>query len=173
MTIESHCNYGDCCLPLASKMRCAKHRYAGSTPPKIKICVIPDCGRPFHANMLCGTHNQRLRAGIKVEGMTLSSPVIKKGTLSGVKSGRWAGDEVTYYGAHHRMKAEKGRARDHMCACGRGAHHWAYDYTDPNERVDETTGLVYSVDMTCYVAMCASCHKKHDNLEKARRRERA
>ncbi len=166
------CNYGHCRQPLASKLRCAEHRYAGSPPAERRICDASSCDRPAKSKGLCNTHNERRRKGILVATMTIDSPIIKKGTLSGPDSGRWAGDQVTYAGAHHRMRFTMGSARRQKCSCGRGAHGWAYDYTDPNEKLDDSTGLLYSTDMSRYKPMCGSCHKKHDNAEMARRRAR-
>jgi hypothetical protein len=77
---------------------------------------------------------------------------------------KWLGNSATYIAMHNRMRKRLGLASAHMCAeqCGNRALHWSYDHTDSNDKIDASTGLIYSVDMTHYTARCAKCHKRLD-----------
>lgn len=70
-----------------------------------------------------------------------------------------AGVELGYFGAHRRVRAERGRAGDRSRSeCGEPARHWAWIHdTDPN-------------DVQNYLAMCQSCHFRYDEVA-ARGRE--
>ena len=57
-----------------------------------------------------------------------------------------------YFGCHRRVRTERGRARDHVCACGAAARHWAHIHgTDP-------------ADTQNYLPMCISCHRVYDEV---------
>lgn len=77
---------------------------------------------------------------------------------------------LTYAIVHKRLYAERGRAKDHTCPCGSPASDWAYDGTDPNEKVDERGK--FSEDLSRYVALCRSCHWKQDRDGKCRKGHR-
>ena len=71
----------------------------------------------------------------------------------------------SYQTAHARVRYAKGKARDYLCACGKQAHHWAYNHDDPNEHFmvgASNNQIAYSMDPEYYFASCASCHKKFD-----------
>lgn len=71
--------------------------------------------------------------------------------------------DVDYYHLHGRLRAERGRASERMCEdCGmRKANHWAYDHSDPSA-LRSPEGLLYSLDVWNYWALCSSCHQRHD-----------
>jgi hypothetical protein len=61
-------------------------------------------------------------------------------------------DGPGYYGCHRRVRTERGRAADQMCACGSRARHWAHIHgTDPS-------------DPQNYQAMCQKCHWAYDQV---------
>lgn len=69
---------------------------------------------------------------------------------------------VGYTAAHGRVKYLHGPAAAHACVdCGDNAQDWSYDKSDPTQLVDER-GRPYSLDPTCYVPRCRSCHRRHD-----------
>lgn len=76
----------------------------------------------------------------------------------------WKGNELTYSGAHMRVRSQRGSARKHICPCGAQAKQWAYDHSDPNEMHSELGA--YSADPGRYSPMCVSCHKKADLARK-------
>lgn len=76
----------------------------------------------------------------------------------------WKGDELTYSGAHMRVRRDLGSARAFTCRCGAQAKQWAYDHADPNEL--QSSGGAYSADPAHYSPMCVSCHKKADMARK-------
>lgn len=83
-------------------------------------------------------------------------------TVGGEAHHRWTGDDAAYGTVHGRLRDERGRAEDMTCVeCGRQAADWAYNHTSGVEMYD-SRGCVYSPDLTAYVPMCKSCHKKYD-----------
>lgn len=73
---------------------------------------------------------------------------------------------VTNYGAaHNRLRRIRGSASAYTCTCGRPASGWAYQGGDLNELVCPRSGLVFSVDLDRYVAMCWSCHHRLDRRQ--------
>lgn len=69
----------------------------------------------------------------------------------------YRGDEVGYWAVHKRLRATRGPASDHVCACGAPAHDWAYlGEREPGDR------FPFSTDLDLYEAMCRSCHVRHD-----------
>lgn len=71
-----------------------------------------------------------------------------------------------YRGAHMRVVAARGHASSYACTdCGRPAQDWAYQCTDPDERVAVVNGtpLRYSLDSDRYAPMCRSCHRRLDH----------
>lgn len=68
----------------------------------------------------------------------------------------------TYRGAHTRVRARRGKARNLPCInCGNPATAWAYQGTDPNPLVSPR-GYLYSVDPAHYAPMCTPCHATLD-----------
>lgn len=121
----------------------------------IKTCTIEGCEKPYSGNGMCNTHYQRwFRKGDP------GSPDLNR--PRGEAHHRWAGDEITYYGAHHRLSAIRGRADQFFCVdCGGDAASWAYDHVDPSELTDDR-GIRYSGDPDHYEPKCNPCHKIGD-----------
>lgn len=79
----------------------------------------------------------------------------------GSESRTWKGGGVTYSGAHERVKAHRGKAREHNCVdCSTTAEDWSYVGGAPDERVQN--GLAYSPSPEFYVPRCKLCHMAHD-----------
>lgn len=82
--------------------------------------------------------------------------------MDGESSPTWKGEQVTYSGAHMRLKAERGSAADRNCVdCGQVAGHWSYNHSCPSERADEKCGP-YSPDPGQCDPRCVPCHKNFD-----------
>ena len=85
---------------------------------------------------------------------------------------RFKGDDVTYDGAHNRVKGERGSASDYPCAlCGGPAEQWAYRHSDPDQKVGTSgkgkgKGSTYSPDPSHYWAACRSCHGRWDSARR-------
>lgn len=82
--------------------------------------------------------------------------------------------DLTYFGAHARIKSVFGPARKQGCSfCGGPAHEWAYDGTDPSEREFFSQGryrVVYSVWPEFYMPLCHACHRSLDAGARSDRR---
>lgn len=76
------------------------------------------------------------------------------------------GEAVSYHGAHHRVAAERGKAREHTCIwCKRQAEQWALAHATANVERDaegKDKGLPYSVTPADYQPMCRRCHGRFD-----------
>lgn len=74
----------------------------------------------------------------------------------------WVGDDASYGLVHARLRSWRGRPDALTCThCGGSAQEWAYDLVDPNERVSPD-GVRYSVNPWHYLALCKSCHRQFD-----------
>lgn len=72
----------------------------------------------------------------------------------------------SYTLAHGRVRLIKGRAKDHICPCGKPGQQWAYDHKDPDEFFVPAgytkNPMPYSMKPEHYVSMCIKCHKRFD-----------
>lgn len=76
-------------------------------------------------------------------------------------------DDVTYTAPHARCFWRWGSAKQYDCVqCGAPAAHWAYDHSDPDERMALMAPggreMPISLWEEFYQPMCASCHKRLD-----------
>lgn len=146
---------GECCGQMSS-----------TTPTK---CSIEGCERraKYVKTGWCQTHYHRWRR----TGDPLT--VKHERGASGQDAPGWRGDEITYYGAHARVKSLRGSATKYTCAsCGKPGDHWSYDHTDPNQRWQKFTwngaevNVAYSPDVDRYRPMCRGCHLREDRQRK-------
>jgi len=78
--------------------------------------------------------------------------------------------EVTYIGAHARVKVNRGLASLYECPCGKPAEQWAHNHSENSyTRLGLITNFQgervlapYSLDVWDYLALCRSCHTKFD-----------
>lgn len=111
-------------------------------------CSVSGCDEPHDAKGFCNKHWQRNH---------------KHGDPSHVEKPGWRGEEVGYTAMHERIYRMRGPATEHPCwRCGTQADEWAYDHSDPRERVEQGKGP-YSTDPTRYMALCLPCHRKLDH----------
>ncbi len=84
---------------------------------------------------------------------------------------RSKGRQIAYGTAHHRVTAQRGRAREHPCAlCGDQAEHWAYAHGDHDQRADlagKDAGRPFSPEPAHYLPACRPCHARWDNARRA------
>ncbi len=111
-------------------------------------CSFPGCEEPHVAKGFCNKHWLRQR---------------NHGDPHHVEQAGWRGDDVGYTALHQRIYHRLGPASEHIChRCGTPADDWAYDHSDPNERVELEKGP-YSTDLAHYMPLCHSCHMKLDH----------
>lgn len=127
-------------------------------PKRSPHCEYPGCTKPDKSAGLCSMHAARkARHGdpsIKI------APEDRK-LLTGTDHPNWIGDQISYAGAHRRVRAAKGPASNYTCLhCHKPAEQWAYDNQDPDER---TVGKQrFSVDLRRYIPLCVPCHSPFD-----------
>jgi hypothetical protein len=72
-----------------------------------------------------------------------------------------------YHKAHGAVEASRGKAKTHLCACGKRAFCWSLRHKAirdmSNIKRDPKLGF-YSIDVYDYEAMCGSCHRRYDNI---------
>lgn len=81
--------------------------------------------------------------------------------------------DLTYFGAHGRVKALWGSATKYECVkCGDSAKEWAYDATDPEslqEDISDKYPVTYSAWPEFYMPLCTGCHRLLDAGARAKR----
>lgn len=128
-------------------------------------CSIDGCEKPRRKRGWCGMHYQRWKRHGDV--VTVARSGRPKGTLAGTDSPSWRGADISYGGAHLRVRRVRGAATAYACAhCLDVAAEWAYDHADPAERTGLDHGHVrpYSTDPAHYLPLCVPCHRSFDYL---------
>lgn len=119
----------------------------------MRICSIDGCGKPARTRGWCNTHHMRwYRHG----------DPLRVSDQRGEGNNNWRGTNVSYFGAHNRVKRLRGCASEHQCVrCAQPAREWAYGHADPDELTNEL-GHAYSADPMQYLPMCNPCHQAFD-----------
>lgn len=80
------------------------------------------------------------------------------------RHGLWRGADVSYSGAHLRVRRAHGSAPAHTCPCGEQAAEWSYMGGDPTERSQIHCGYLvkYGTDPAYYQPLCRRCHRDND-----------
>ena len=131
-----------------------------AAPRPVRLCSIEGCDRIHSARGRCSLHAERWRA---TGSPTEVQPSARD--LKGPLSPNWHGYEITYEGAHTRVRDTRGKARFQVCVdCGNGARHWSYDHADPEELIEppERGGKHYSAKPEHYQPRCNRCHALFD-----------
>ena len=114
-------------------------------------CSIAECASPAAGRGWCEKHYQRWRK--------TGDPLTPKGE----HGAQWIGDAANYDTVHQRVRRARGRAKEYACAeCGEAANHWAYDHKDPAERWCLKYRRPFSLDLSHYLPMCVTCHRRFD-----------
>jgi hypothetical protein len=163
--ISEACKFEGCELPVNARGYCKNHYYRvrqhGGADVVLRTehadhCLVPECQRSYYCRGYCRPHYERFRAN----GNPGGNPIGYRPT--GTESPRWKGRDITYGGAHVRVRARRGLASAHPCAhCAQPAAQWAYDHDDPSELRDQS-GHFYSVFVDHYIPLCLVCHKRFD-----------
>lgn len=166
------CKIEGCTKPKRTRGMCnahyerwRKHGSAGTSMVKpwgTKRCSVPNCPRRHRSNGYCKLHHERWRKH--------GNPNIVLPALGSPRPGRlnpsWIGDLAGYHAAHVRVKAQRGRARQHNCQhCNTQAAEWAYDHADPSQRMGDDghgNSLIYSLNPEHYIPLCVRCHRAFD-----------
>lgn len=125
-------------------------RKANPTPCSVDGC---DKGRAPEGGDLCSAHRSRLK---------------RSGSVGSVATRTRGGDDITYEGAHIRLRKARGKARTHQCVrCGEQAREWAYIHGSPDERpagsrADGKPNGPWSLNPDHYEPLCALCHRNVD-----------
>lgn len=151
------CTVSGCYIKHYARGYCSPH-YTEWRKDAAPRCSVDGCEKPVVARTVCKMHYMRLRTHGDVTVVLVGG---NKGQQCRESSPTWKGAQVSYSGAHMRVKAQRGEARAHTCECGRPAAHWAYDHDDPNV-LTSPDGRPYSADPDHYRPMCVPCHKKLD-----------
>ena len=79
------------------------------------------------------------------------------------------GNDISYHGAHDRVRRAKGKASAHKCVdCGLKAREWSYTHVDPDELTGSVTSggrtytTTYSANPDFHVPRCNRCHQHVD-----------
>lgn len=140
---------------------CANSPGERPTPEEIdmadRTCSIDRCSKRAHSRNLCQMHYFRLRR--------TGDPNKLRTNMQGrgENHANWRGDQITYVGAHFRVRRERGPASQHSCIeCGKPATEWSYDHNDINELHDDVRHCTYSADPEHYDPRCKTCHNRFD-----------
>ena len=138
----------------------------------------PGSGRPWLCIcMVCGTEvSPRLNGIRQGQGGCIDCGARRNGERQrGEGNPVWQGDDVEYSALHHRIKVQRGPAKNFACVdCGGRAAKWSYNGGSPLERVSQqarSEGLRYSPDIEAYSPRCDPCHTVLDGIGKYPRRK--
>lgn len=152
------------------------------------ICSVEECGQPHHARGLCDMHWKRWKNN--GDPLVIQKPNVAESSICSVDDcersthghgfclmhwRHWKdnGDpsiggrpEIPgYSGAHDRVEARYGKAKNYTCVdCGSAAKDWSYKGSSEWEVVAQYRGktVYYSPNPDDYDPRCGRCHKKYD-----------
>lgn len=132
-------------------------------------CSYEGCPRPSKARGWCNTHHMRwLRHG---DPSVVVSPT--PNPSFGVDHHAWK-KSPSVMSIHGRVKRTNGPATLYQCTwCESQAQEWAYDHSDVNEYLAEKNGRMVPVsrDVSHYMPLCKSCHRRFDYAWANRKKE--
>ena len=152
------CLVEDCDKAHYAKQYCRQHwamwkRYGLPYRPEREPVFCVDCDAPAFAQDMCKIHYQRWWYTHR----------------QGRSEQKWYKKEVGYAGAHGRIRAVRGHAKDYACVqCGGIAGEWALkaDADEANVRLAKQSRRhgesKYSLDVYDYQPMCQPCHRDYD-----------
>ena len=162
------CTVSGCDNPARStrNLYCEKHYYRirrngtlkVTHPQRLRreVCRHPECGELDSGPIgHCVKHAARIRSSGDPD------TILPPGSPAGDNHPSFKGDDVTYSGAHMRVRARRGDASAHRCVdCGDTAGHWSYNHDDPQEK--HSPQGEYSTNVDHYSPRCVACHKRFD-----------
>ena len=186
----SRCAFGNCERARVIGAYCVVHDHLFTD----KECLTPGCANSPYGGNYCGPCTRLTALGraepCKVEWGTRRclEPSIAQGYCNShyrrfldhgdpLAGGTFHGsDDITNVGAHFRVRALWGVAAQYPCIeCGGQAKDWAYDGTDPTQKLGAITYgqtrrpsyVYYSIYPEFYMPMCRKCHGKRDGARMA------
>lgn len=85
--------------------------------------------------------------------------------------GRPREEELSYMGAHQRVRRARGPAKEYPCEfCGAAAYQWSYrggsalEQRGPHSPAHATKEMAWSPEPSDYDPLCVSCHRALDGL---------
>jgi hypothetical protein len=86
------------------------------------------------------------------------------------QTSQWKGDDISYRGAHGRLKAERGRPTEcSLCGQTDGWLEWALVHEPEVVKVQVGgvgNGMRYSPRPSDYIAVCRPCHRRYDERKR-------
>lgn len=134
-------------------------REEGLAVKATRVCSVDGCDRPLLCCGMCNMHYLR-----KQKHGSPYTVLPSGGPRPGGGRKRTSG-AIGYVASHARIYIDRGRADVYNCAhCGEPAVDWAYDHTDPDERIDSNVrpSTAYSIDPARYLPLCRPCHIRFD-----------
>ncbi len=131
---------------------------AAIRPKRASTCTVESCEKRHDALGYCTQHYYRLTT----YGTAALEPDWQPPSEAHHHDAHpnWAGDEITYQGAHSRIERDRGRVRDTSCErCGNPAAHWTLRHDAASRRTDPHTGIAYSSDPLEYDPLCNPCRR--------------
>jgi hypothetical protein len=118
------------------------------------------CGKPLYAKGMCNMHRRRWqRHGDPLVVLPRGGAKCLLG-VRGPDHPSWQGDDITYLGAHARLRRGRGNASEYTCPCGAQACEWSYQHGCPAEQQSDRGP--YCTHLDCYEPLCISCHRRKD-----------
>lgn len=139
------------------------HLLRHGTPTPVKEETFCHCGKTAVSRGMCKSHYMRdyyQRNPDKLERLReLSRAYVRPDNLP-LKPVK---EVVTYWQAHKRVSAQRGKPTTHTCSCGAQAKQWALIHgRGTHEQTIRGYDLPYSLDVDDYQPMCVPCHKRYD-----------
>lgn len=164
------CSVVGCERPLRARKMCTMHYArtkrlgspgaAESLYDPDRVCSVEGCGQHHQARGWCQKHYTRWRV--------TGDPLIERKPGVNVNP-RPVSPRDTWRKIHHHLQRTRGKARQYACKhCGNPAKDWCYDNADPDVRFTPGTAMPFSAKVEHYIPLCGSCHKRFDNLNRAR-----
>ncbi len=122
-------------------------------------CSIDGCDASHHAHGFCSAHASAFRK--YGDPLAVGTP------------GRKRLDQLTWAGAHKRVRYDRGRASEHACIdCGQRAEEWSCRHDIPEDsrqqgwsrpnRNGVRSWQTWSTDVWDYDPRCRKCHRRYD-----------
>lgn len=133
-----------------------RHKIGISSSQRQKGQPKPEITKQRIAATLTGRKASEVhRANLRAAMLTNRESIKATSLAQWEKKRQETGESLGYYGAHDRVRKQRGPAKSHLCTeCGKQARDWA--------QIHGTTGL----ETDHYRPMCHKCHFRYDEVAK-------